>query len=533
MQKAAAFVRQMAPGLKATYEIALAILFLDKLGESRDDAMIEMLAMRLIAGQTPTGGWTYKCPILERPDQKLLLSLLKKLAKPELFDPVRAADARLDMTLQGNLGMNDPLSATYRRKGIERNGVTPLPNAPSSSPDGSPVTHPYPAKSAPRLEPASPTASRNWAWCIKMEDSGAALPPPPTKVTIPSRFRGLPVFWPTAQLPVADPKDKGELPIMGTSDNSNTHFAILALWTAQRHKIPTARTMNLVAKRFYTSQNKDGSWGYHYVYGGGDPERPPMTCVGLLGLAVAHGLAHDIDPSLLRMQDPWILDGLVALSKNVGTHQGRTDNLPMANLYFLWAIERVGVLYDLPTIGNKDWYRWGAEILIANQRQAGHWDNGGYWGAKPISDTCMALLFLKRANLTREQTAKIAFRSDDLLMALAKRIPNEPISSGKTGSLDKHTKKAPPPVLKEDEKTGEPEEVKQNLTQAVAPPVRRAAPVAEPIEEPPGNGRLWFLAILLLLILCGVGLVLLARDKEEEDDAKPRRGRRLRNQVGG
>ena len=89
----------------ATYEIALAILFLDKLGETRDEATIEMLAMRLIAGQTPTGGWTYKCPILERSDQKNLLSLLKKLNNPELFDPIMAANANLDVALPRNRGV--------------------------------------------------------------------------------------------------------------------------------------------------------------------------------------------------------------------------------------------------------------------------------------------------------------------------------------------------------------------------------------------------------------------------------------------
>ena len=299
--------------------------------------------------------------------------------------------------------LNDPLAKDMRRKGMQRSARTPAPTEFANSQTDSIVGQRDVPKPDPRLEPSSPSATRNWAWCIKMEDSSANLPKPPTKVIIPARYRELPVFFPAAALQVMDPKDKGELPIWGTSDNSNTHFALLGIWAAQRHRIPTARTLNLIAKRFYTSQNKDGSWGYHYVYGGGDAERPPMTCVGLLGLAVAQGLAHDINPSVLRKQDPAIVNGLVALSKNVGVPQGRTDNLPMANLYFLWSVERVAVVYDLPTIGKKEWYRWGAEILVANQIPPSELDKGAIgtkeatMAAKPVTDTCLALLFLKRA----------------------------------------------------------------------------------------------------------------------------------------
>src|SRR5205085_12039207 len=105
--------------------------------------------------------------------------------------------------------------------------------------------------------------------------------------------------------------------------------------------------------------------------------------------AVYYGIARDIDARALKDHDPRIVSGLLALTKNVGVPSGRVENLPMANLYFLWSVERVGVLYDLPTIGNKDWYRWGAEILLANQMSAGNWDNGSYHGASPTIDTCL------------------------------------------------------------------------------------------------------------------------------------------------
>src|SRR5262249_55186410 len=47
-----------------------------------------------------------------------------------------------------------------------------------------------------------------------------------------------------------------------TSDNSNTQFAVLALWAAQRHGVPMERCLALLVKRFHQSQNPDGGWGY-------------------------------------------------------------------------------------------------------------------------------------------------------------------------------------------------------------------------------------------------------------------------------
>src|SRR5262249_38050770 len=73
------------------------------------------------------------------------------------------------------------------------------------------------------------------------------------------------------------------------SDNSNAQFAILALWVARKYGVPVERTLALVDARFRTSQNADGSWGYH-------PRTPTwpdsMTCSGLLGLAVGRGIVR-------------------------------------------------------------------------------------------------------------------------------------------------------------------------------------------------------------------------------------------------
>src|SRR5205823_5281823 len=65
VQKAARFVRAKVRDPKlghTTYQLSLAILFLDRLGDPTDKALIQTMALRLVAGQTSAGGWNYDCP---------------------------------------------------------------------------------------------------------------------------------------------------------------------------------------------------------------------------------------------------------------------------------------------------------------------------------------------------------------------------------------------------------------------------------------------------------------------------------------
>jgi hypothetical protein len=76
-------------------------------------------------------------------------------------------------------------------------------------------------------------------------------------------------------------------------------------------------------------------------------------------------------------------------------------------LYYLWSVERVAVIFNLPKLGGMDWYGWGAEKLIANQKEKGNWEKGQYPHSVSLVDTCFALLFLKRANLAKDLTSKL------------------------------------------------------------------------------------------------------------------------------
>src|SRR5262249_32745317 len=67
LQRVARFVRQHAPTLNKTYELALAVLFLDRLGEPQDRPLIRRFAPRLLAGHAPAGPGAQQRPVPTRP----------------------------------------------------------------------------------------------------------------------------------------------------------------------------------------------------------------------------------------------------------------------------------------------------------------------------------------------------------------------------------------------------------------------------------------------------------------------------------
>jgi hypothetical protein len=66
--------------------------------------------------------------------------------------------------------------------------------------------------------------------------------------------------------------------------------------------------------------------------------------------------------------------------------------------YFLWSLERVGVLFGTEKIGQVEWYPWGVRRLLPAQRADGSWS--GNYGE--VICTSFALLFLCRANVAPE-----------------------------------------------------------------------------------------------------------------------------------
>lgn len=454
LKKAADIVRAAAPRIDRTYEVSLAILFLDRVADPKDKDRIQSLASRLIGGQTASGGWSYKVPMPSPAETKQVLNGLRKMA------PARPTSAFGLRDRPGSLGLCIKMSDDVR---------------------------PKPAAANTQYDPEKARA-----------EAVAGLP---------QRFRGLPVYQDPDRLTWKDPPDKGQEPVGGTSDNSNTHFAVLALWAARRHDVPVDRSFALLARRFRSSQDGgEGGWGYHYAKGG-TGSTTALTCVALLGLSIGNALAVDKDVDARAEQDPAVLRAFTMLAGKVGepagTFEGRPTVKDAGGLYQLWALERIGVLYDLPTLGNKDWYKWGMEILVCHQKLDGSWADGGYHGEHPVLNTAFALLFLKRANLTPDLSKR--------LMADTRRIAAKVSEKPKPKA---EPPPPPPPVVAVKEEPPPP------------PPV--VVPKAEPkvaaaVEAPtptPANRPLWpwLLALLAVLVMAFLGFFFARKKTQDEDD---------------
>jgi hypothetical protein len=313
IQRAAALVRRevvaAAGAGQGTYQLALAILFLDRLAAYEDDDLIRYLALCLIAGQHPTdGGWHYSCPRLDRAKVPQLLQML--------------ADDKQSLPEWRKTALGDQ----------------------AFNADG----------------------------------------------------------W----------------------DNSNTQFAVLALWVAKRHQVAIDKPIALVEQHFRTTQmgdpagpaigdpdgnnvNLNGSWYYDTASASGwrnSSRWPSMTCSGLLGLAIGHGVTRDpAEQKQKPLDDPAIQRGLAMLAREIA----RPDEKRPPDFYYLWSLQRVAGIFELNAIGGKDWYPWGVNILLPLQHTDGSWQDGGFVGSHPILNTCFALMFLKRANLAKDLADKL------------------------------------------------------------------------------------------------------------------------------
>lgn len=142
---------------------------------------------------------------------------------------------------------------------------------------------------------------------------------------------------------------------------------------------------------------------------GADNFRSSMTCAGLLALAVGHGANQKCSDDAGPQKDPAIQKGFRYLVKWIGPGTERVGQGKLlgvdayGDLYYLWSLERVGVVYDVKMIRGKDWYAWASRVIVDTQKEEGHWDDS----CGPGADTCFALLVLKRANVARDLTKDV------------------------------------------------------------------------------------------------------------------------------
>jgi hypothetical protein len=276
VEKAHSFVRKSCGDVQNTYDLALAILFLSRIGDRDNRNLIREMAAKLIAGQNKEGGWSYTCP-------KVTASVLSRRA---------------------------------------------------------------------------------------------------------------------------DLPDKAD----GPGDNSCTQFAVIGLWVASRWGVNIDDTMKAVDERFVTTAMEDGGWAYNHTQDGA-ASRDSMTFAGLFCLTVAKATRirqeqedarrNTTSPRTERgpetksatlLDDPVYAQGLERAGKfagGIGQNSAR---------YFIWSVERLGVLLELDKFGETDWFENGSTALVKSQKDDGSWAHSNAdWGS--LADTSFAILFLRKANL--------------------------------------------------------------------------------------------------------------------------------------
>ncbi|MBO0700058.1 MAG: hypothetical protein J2P46_16790 [Zavarzinella sp.] len=372
-----------------TYEIALVIMFLDRLGAPQDVPVIQFLTLRLLSGQSADGAWSYNCDRIQ-------------------FNPVEERQLWAELTKDAKLTTSEGDPDKPKKKGGPRQDLDDLPKS----------------KDEPKKDP-KPEEPKGLHPALK-KLAGA--------VPVPPGFRpgpGSVAQW--------------------SGDHSNTQFATVGLWCGRRHDVDVTDALNLLEKHYRGCQSGDGGWSYTPAVGGGNSS-PAMTCAGLMGLAIAFGGKNlpgpgrdrggRPDPDALN-KDPAVQAGLKYVGDFIaaaGLPRGpriapQPDDLSR-NLYFMWSLERVGMAYGLTTIGKVDWYEWGSNVLVATQQRDGSWASDGFHSGSPENSTAFALLFLGRANLLEDLTAKLNGKVRDPGTSRLVR----------TGDLDSLLQKAGKPV---------------------------------------------------------------------------------------
>ena len=192
-------------------------------------------------------------------------------------------------------------------------------------------------------------------------------------------------------------------PSAGMADNSNSQFAMLALYEAQRAGIPVQdKTWQLALEYWSKKQNVDGSWGYIAGHGG----TGSMTTAGITSLIIATGALNKGDAEVVaghvkccgtQRHNDAVENALSWLTRNFGVHGNPGRGNAAFVLYYLYGVERVGRMTNRRFIGEHDWYREGADMLVRSQdKLEGFWRGGGHAEDNPLVGTSLSLLFLAK-----------------------------------------------------------------------------------------------------------------------------------------
>jgi hypothetical protein len=180
-------------------------------------------------------------------------------------------------------------------------------------------------------------------------------------------------------------------------DHSNTQFALLGLHAAAEAGVDIpARTWKRARTQLLRNQHKDGGWAYR----NGGQSYGSMTAAGvadliILGSSLAvpqeRGFRNGAAPGCGTYKgSAALVNGLNWLGENFRVNQNPQHGSRWL-YYWLYAVERCGILSGRRYIGEHDWYREGAAFLVHAQKTDGTWGSG-------LVDTAFAVLFLAKGH---------------------------------------------------------------------------------------------------------------------------------------
>lgn len=182
----------------------------------------------------------------------------------------------------------------------------------------------------------------------------------------------------------------------GRGDNSNTQFALLGLHEAANCGVKVPQEVwDKSAGHFENVQCADGGWDYQ----GRGKSYGSMTAAGIASLYICgqrlnvggkKEFVNGAYPSCGKYKQNLVLaGGLSWMSDNFDAKQNPKKGGQWL-YYYLYGMERVGMISGRRNFGPHDWYRDGAEVVVAKQ--------GGDGGWGQLHDTALAVLFLAKGN---------------------------------------------------------------------------------------------------------------------------------------
>jgi hypothetical protein len=351
IQKAAQGIRQSIRSLDATYDLSVALMFLDRLGNADDELLLEAIALSLAAGQAADGGWGYTCPLVT--------------SEAEL----RRLRTQVEQKNSGRRDSQPTPQPTGEIRRRDQGGRGPGMLGPDNS---------------------NTQFATLALWIARRHH----IPVDKTLAFTESRFRR------------SQNNDGGwgyhafAIGPMASSTASMTCAGLLAL--AVGHGVSRQAVLHTeTARGNEAARSRAASLP--------DPRQDRAVRRGMefLSKTMEPALKAGPAPILQMPEAPGGFrggrGGFRGGRGGISMGQSILGNGLSSEFYFLWSMERVAVVYGITKIGNKDWYAVGSHFILAHQGFDGAWK--GNLGESV--DTSFALFFLRRANLATDLTATL------------------------------------------------------------------------------------------------------------------------------